>query len=285
MRRLPLSALSAPTLSAAILPLLVLPVLGLLATPAAAASPQEAACEITVRGQRFDGPCRFTPHKGGSFDVQMTDRTAIAGATGLSLDVIARGKGEVRGVTAAGVNSRWGEVTRQAGDGACWQGADFTICVRASDEARPAAIATVFAGRCHMDLCTWIEQSAARTVGKGSAAVPGRRAEVAERYAESEHPGGSYPDGPPAGLDWTQPVTVGYFCSTERPAVGDPHGAWTVLPLPEVFGYSESTTQAYLHACHPGAGDNPYETPARLGYRKGQPAVEAYPSFDSLIAE
>ena len=259
---------------------------GLLALPAGgvqAASPQPAECEITVRGERFDGPCQFTPDKGGSFDVHMTDRRPIAGATGLSLDVTARGTGDVRGVTAAGVNSRWGPVTRQADDGACWRGADFTLCVRAPDEPRPGGGPAVFAGRCHMDQCSWIDQSPARDIGRGSRTVPGRLVEVTERHAVTEHRGGAYPDSVPAGLDWSPGITVRYFCSTARPAIREPGGGWRVLPLPEVFGYSQAATQMYLHACHRGAGSTPYATPEQLGYRKGLPAVDSYPDFNALI--
>lgn len=243
-----------------------------------------AICEITVRGERVDGPCRFSPHRGGSFDISMVDGRSMGGATSLSLDVVSAGVGEVRGLTAYGVRSRWGEARRMAEDGACWRGADFTLCVRAASPATASAPAGVFAGRCHMDVCTWISQPPARQIGTGSSTVPGRRVETTVSLAQSEHPGGAYPETPPGGLEWSAPQPAQFFCSPVRPAFLDSDGSWIVLPLPEVYGATESITRRYLRACHPGAeGDDPYQVPATLGYVAGNRQRDLYPDFNALI--
>lgn|GEM_PF-2974492 len=242
-------------------------------------------CEITAKGERVDGPCRFSPRRGGSFDIAMMDGRSMGGATSLSLDIVSSGVGEVRGLTAFGVRSRWGEARRMGEDRACWRGTDFTLCVRAVSAAQPSAIlASVFAGRCHMDICTWVDQPPARGIGTGSASVPGRRVETTVSLAQSEHVGGDYPDTPPRGLAWSAPQPVQFFCSTVRPAFLDADGSWMVLPLPEVFGATESITRQYLHACHPNAdGNDPYRMPATLGYSAGTPRKDIYPDFDALI--
>lgn len=249
------------------------------------ASAGHAMCEITVKGERVDGPCRFSPRRGGSFDIAMMDGRPMGGATSLSLDILSTGVGEVRGLTAFGVRSRWGEARRMGEDRACWRGADFTLCVRAVTTApAPPTPARVFAGRCHMDVCTWVDQPPAHEIGTGSAAVPGRRVETTISLAQSEHLGGDYPVLPPGGLDWSAPQPVQFFCSTVRPAFLEADGSWMVLPLPEVFGATESITRQYLHACHPNAsGGDPYQLPAMLGYSVGSARQDLYPDFDALI--
>ena len=135
-----------------------------------------------------------------------------------------------------------------------------------------------------MDVCTWISQPPARQIGTGSSTVPGRRVETTVSLAQSEHPGGAYPQMPPAGLDWSAPQPAQFFCSTVRPAFLDADGSWIVLPLPEVYGATESITQRYLRACHPGAeGNDPYQVPGTLGYVAGNPQQELYPDFNALI--
>lgn len=251
--------------------------------PAVAAQADNATCEITVKGERVDGPCRFQPHRGGSFSIAMMDGRLMGGATSLSLDVLSAGVGEVRGLTAFGVRSRWGEARRMEQDRACWRGTDFTLCVRAAADQPPPS-STVFSGRCHMDVCTWVDQPPARQIGTGSGRIPGRRVETTVSLAQSEHLGGSYPDTLPEGLEWTAPQPAQFFCSTIRPAFLDADGSWMVLPLPEVFGATESVTRRYLRACHPGTeGRDPYRMPAVLGYSAGMPRQDLYPDFDSLI--
>ncbi|MEE9435034.1 MAG: hypothetical protein V3V15_12425, partial [Sphingorhabdus sp.] len=46
----------------------------------------------------------------------------------ITVAVIGSGKAEVRGLTKAGINSRWGEATRSTSDKACWTGSDFEVC-------------------------------------------------------------------------------------------------------------------------------------------------------------
>jgi len=253
------------------------------AVPAHAA---EALCEITAKGERVDGPCRFSARRGGSFDIAMMDERTMGGASSLSLDVVGPGMGEVRGLTPFGVRSRWGEARRMVQDRACWRGADFTICVRAVGNATSDAgnKGGVFVGRCHMEGCTWLSQSPAREIGQGSTAVPGRRVESTVTMAQSEHSGGLYPTSAPAGLAWSKPRNVQFFCSPARPAFQTDDGNWLVLPLPEVYGATESVTRQYLRACHPGAAtDDPYESPKALGYSAGMPQQDSYPDFDALI--
>ncbi|MDO5606582.1 MAG: hypothetical protein Q4G25_15625 [Paracoccus sp. (in: a-proteobacteria)] len=269
---------------------LILPLILALTIPAAipALADQPAHCEITHGAASLGGPCRFELRKGGSFDVRLSDGMTIAGSASLSLDITAKGRGTVR----AGATD-WGAATRDTGDAACWKGDGFALCVRAADAApastgadkRPTArpaTASVFAGRCHMDTCTWVDQPPARDIGTGSAAIPGRLVETTQRITQSEHMGGEYPATAPPGLDWSAPQPMRFFCSSRRPAVGLDNG-WTVLPLPDVYGATEAVTQMYLRACHPGAGDDPYEAPARLGYQPGQPSQDEYPDFDALI--
>lgn len=256
-----------------------------------AAEPTRAACEITRGSERISGECLFTPRKGGSFDIRMTGGSTVAGTGSLSLDVVSRGHGTLR----AG-DTRWGAVTRDAADPACWRGEGLGVCARAPGESAPQPAAPepesaidpahkdAMGARCHMDYCRWVDQSPAREIGQGSAAVPGRLVEVMQSFAESRHPGGNYPDGPPKGLSWSRAQPVRYFCSTTRPAFRNDDGSWFVLPLPDVWGATEGVTITYLRACHPAAtGKDPYAEPARLGYSAGKPAQDSYPDFDSLI--
>ncbi|HEX9050384.1 MAG TPA: hypothetical protein VF841_07640 [Anaeromyxobacter sp.] len=81
----------------------------------------------------LDGPCRFLPDgKGGSFSLSALDGQSplFEDILVLSVDVVAPGKAEVRGLTSEGINSRWGEARRSKKDPACWTGSDFEICAR-----------------------------------------------------------------------------------------------------------------------------------------------------------
>lgn len=76
--------------------------------------------------------CEFLPESGGSFSL-----SAVGGQGELfpevsmvSVYVVEPGVAEVRGLTAAGINSRWGEAQRSAKDRACWTGGDFEVCAR-----------------------------------------------------------------------------------------------------------------------------------------------------------
>ncbi|MDO5631505.1 MAG: hypothetical protein Q4G22_06675 [Paracoccus sp. (in: a-proteobacteria)] len=251
--------------------------IGLAALSVQAAPP--AQCEIARAHQSATGPCDFHIQRGGSFTVRMQDGSLIAGAASVSLHIAAPGQGTLGGTSPDDKTTDWGAVQRNTDDPACWFGDSVAICVRGADHPPPP---DAFAGRCHMDGCSWVDQSAPHQIAQGSIAVPGRRIKVTQRLAYSQHPGANYPDTPPAGLEWSDPVTVQFFCSPLRPAFAT-GASWIVLPLPQVFGATESVTRMYLHACHPGTDDDPYTAPAMLGYTAGQPARDKYPDFHALI--
>ena len=100
------------------------------AVSAAEAKPRPARCVIDAAGApRWSGPCRFEAERGGSFTITPARGRFQNGVTSISLAIHHAGMGEVRGLTAAGVNSRWGEARRSPRDRACWIGADFSLCV------------------------------------------------------------------------------------------------------------------------------------------------------------
>lgn len=265
----------------------------------AAAPAQDASCEITLSGARIDGPCRFTPREGGSFDISMVDGRKIGESPSLSLDITSKGKGTLRG----GDGKVWGQAARQS-DGACWATEGLTVCARATKSPPAAAPAESapkaepqqqsvaepseaerqesFGARCHMGVCNWFLQGTPLEIGQGSAEVPGRRVIVDERLALSEHPD-EYPAFAPAGLSWTQ-SKLQVFCSTTRPAFLADDGNWVLLPLPEIFGATEGMSLRYLKACHPGTGNDPYEAVKGLGYQSTANQRDSYPSFGALIA-
>ena len=104
---------------------------GALALPAAAlAKPRPARCVIDAAGApRWSGPCSFAPERGGSFTIAPTRGRLFNGTTSISVTLLRPGVAEVRGMTALGVNSRWGPARRSSRDGACWIGSDFSVCV------------------------------------------------------------------------------------------------------------------------------------------------------------
>ena len=76
----------------------------------------------------FRDPCIFEQFGGnGSFSIRAMSGL-IAGRESISVYIIQPGIAEVRGLTTAGINSRWGEARRSNSDRACWVGGDFTIC-------------------------------------------------------------------------------------------------------------------------------------------------------------
>ena len=89
-------------------------------------------CEIQSASGRLSGPCRFVSEKGGSFALANADgeATLIGEVVMVSVAVVSPGVAEVRGLTTAGINSRWGEARRSTSDPACWEGSDFRICAR-----------------------------------------------------------------------------------------------------------------------------------------------------------
>lgn len=95
----------------------------------AEAKPRQARCVVTSGGETYRGPCTFTPDAGGSFSVAAIGRRFIVGRVRhVSVSIFRPGAAEVRGLTAEGVNSRWGEARRSARDRACWVGSGFSVC-------------------------------------------------------------------------------------------------------------------------------------------------------------
>ncbi len=97
------------------------------------AQAREARCRIT-EGRRvtYSGPCDFSPDgRDGSFSLasRRPQGYLLKEISVLSVSMVAPGVGEVRGLTSAGINSRWGEARRSQRDPACWVGSDFQVCV------------------------------------------------------------------------------------------------------------------------------------------------------------
>ena len=90
-----------------------------------------AYCQIDSAGlPPFRGKCLFDGSSDGSFHLGNVDSSKpFFGEIELvNVVIISPGVAEVRGLTRAGINSRWGEAHRSAGDRACWAGVDFRIC-------------------------------------------------------------------------------------------------------------------------------------------------------------
>jgi hypothetical protein len=105
--------------------------LSLLSAAAAHDAARTASCRIVTSGEApYQGPCRFLPERGGSFSIEPVGRRFFFPRIGtINVAIIAPGEAEVSGLTAAGINSRWGPARRAAGAPACWFGGDFRICV------------------------------------------------------------------------------------------------------------------------------------------------------------
>ena len=93
---------------------------------------RDARCSIT-EGRRitFNGPCDFSPDgRDGSFSLssRRPQGYLLKEISVLSVSITAPGVVEVRGLTSAGINSRWGEARRSQRDPACWVGSDFQVC-------------------------------------------------------------------------------------------------------------------------------------------------------------
>jgi hypothetical protein len=89
-------------------------------------------CEIHSNGMpTFKNKCTFSPSPGGSFYLTSAPgKPFLDGISSVSVDIVGKGVAEVRGLTADGINSRWGEAKRSSKDKACWIGSDFKICAR-----------------------------------------------------------------------------------------------------------------------------------------------------------
>ena len=96
----------------------------------AEAKPRPARCVIDAAGaSRWSGACQFDAERGGSFTITPPRGHFQNRVTSISVSIVRPGLAEVRGVTHAGINSRWGEARRSPRDRACWVGSDFSICV------------------------------------------------------------------------------------------------------------------------------------------------------------
>lgn len=93
------------------------------------ATAKPARCVIDSGPERYIGPCDFRASQGGSFTLlPVRGRSLMTGLTSLTVSIVSSGVADVRGLTLAGVNSRWGEARRSRRDRACWVGEDFSIC-------------------------------------------------------------------------------------------------------------------------------------------------------------
>jgi hypothetical protein len=102
--------------------------LALFAATAAEARP--ARCVVASAGSAtWRGPCDFVPDRGGSFGIRPYRGSFGDGITDISVTIMRPGVAEVRGLTGAGINSRWGTARRSSRDRACWVGEDFSVCV------------------------------------------------------------------------------------------------------------------------------------------------------------
>ena len=98
---------------------------------ATAAEARPARCVVTASSEpAYRGACDFVPGTKGSFMLAPARGRHFPGAaTSLSLTIVAPGVAELRGLTREGINSRWGEARRSRRDRACWDGANFRLCV------------------------------------------------------------------------------------------------------------------------------------------------------------
>ncbi|MEM6666614.1 MAG: hypothetical protein AAF638_09440 [Pseudomonadota bacterium] len=77
----------------------------------------------------FDGPCLFSAHGAGSFDVQRADGQPIFDEmTSLSVKIDGENEAVVTGTTLAGTTTSLGRVSRSTFDTACWVSRDLELC-------------------------------------------------------------------------------------------------------------------------------------------------------------
>lgn len=108
----------------------------------APAGERVARCMIKTAEAEWKGACRFARGENGSFAVTPLEGP-VGGASTINVSVVRYGIAEVNGLTADGVNSRWGWARRwwdergydvmgfgeRAWDErGCWFGQDFRIC-------------------------------------------------------------------------------------------------------------------------------------------------------------
>lgn len=77
----------------------------------------------------YEGPCDIAPDPPtGSFSLTPKAAKDLGGANPLTVSPLSDGTAEVRGLTADGINARWGAARRSTTNAACWVGDDFEIC-------------------------------------------------------------------------------------------------------------------------------------------------------------
>jgi hypothetical protein len=109
--------------------LVLLAVAALALSSVAHSKPRTARCVIATEEAPYRGPCRFIPEAGGSFELEPLRRRLFFGeVSSISVQITGRGEAEVRGLTTAGINSRWGTARRSRREPACWEGQDFSVC-------------------------------------------------------------------------------------------------------------------------------------------------------------
>ena len=95
---------------------------------------REVQCTVRQLGETLlDAPCEFLSEGSkGSFSLRARggEGELFPGVLSVSVAVVSPGVAEVRGLTSAGINSRWGEARRSRKDRACWTGSDFEVCAR-----------------------------------------------------------------------------------------------------------------------------------------------------------
>lgn len=90
-----------------------------------------ARCRVESGGSVVvNGKCVFDADQDGSFHVRNVDESKplFDEILVVNVAIVAQDVAEVRGLTRAGINSRWGAARRSPRDRACWDGADFRIC-------------------------------------------------------------------------------------------------------------------------------------------------------------
>jgi hypothetical protein len=90
----------------------------------AIAADRKVKCQIDSHGEpSYKGTCLFLPDTNGSFSLENStkDKPLTGAIRMVSVTIIEKGVAEVRGLTADGINSRWGEAKRSSKDKACWK--------------------------------------------------------------------------------------------------------------------------------------------------------------------
>jgi hypothetical protein len=109
--------------------------------PAATAGFAGPGCRIKQDGATaYEGPCDIRlDAASGSFHLSPRGAKDIGGANPLTVSPQDDGEAEVRGLTADGINARWGAAKKSATDPACWVGDDFEICASPLPGGAPSA--------------------------------------------------------------------------------------------------------------------------------------------------